>query len=388
MIRIGIMLPRLGRYGGVEQFGYRMAEYLAGLPGPEFQVTFVCARQDDPAPQGVRVIRVGRPLPGKLGKTLWFALAAEAVRRREKFDVTVGLGNTVFQDLLRLSGAPTPIFWDCSIAAYPPGLPRMSKTLARRLSPGKQLARIIEKLQAKHSKMLVANSDLVRDLSVQAFPFLDPEQIPIIYNEPDLTRFHPGGEGAKVRARTAFHLPAQADLILTAGTNFRLKGVHVLLEALAELPASFHLAVAGGREELLNQARQCGVQDRVHFLGRVDDMPKLYHAADIFVLNTFYDACSNAVLEALACGLPVLSTTRNGSSAFLRPEAVLPDPTDVPELVRRIQALIHGGSTARPDFSPPRGLAPYAEIIRGLARAKMNPPATNTTTLLQNRKMP
>lgn len=369
MIRVGIMLPRLGRYGGAEQFGYRLAGYLAGLPEKEFDVTFVCARQDGPEPPGVRVIRVGRPLPGKLGKTLWFALAAEAVRRREKFDVSVGLGNTVFQSLLRLSGAPTALFWERSAKAYPPGLARAAKSLTRRLSPGKQLARLIEKLQVRHSGILVANSGLVRDLSVQAFPFLRPERIPVIYNEADPVRFHPASGQSRNEARAAFGLPKQADLILTAGTNFRLKGVHVLLEALAGLPGSFHLAVAGGRKELTDTARKCDVEHRVHFLGRVDDMPRLYRAADIFVLNTFYDACSNAVLEALACGLPVLSTIHNGSSAFLRPEAVLPDPSDAPEVARRIRTLIRGGSTARTDFSPLRGLEPYAEIIRSLAAA-------------------
>ncbi|AMD91957.1 glycosyltransferase family 4 protein [Desulfomicrobium orale] len=369
MIRVGIMLPRLGRYGGAEQFGCRLAGYLAGLPEKEFDVTFVCARQDGPEPSGVRVIRVGRPLPGKLGKTLWFALAAEAVRRREKFDVSVGLGNTIFQDLLRLSGAPTALFWERSAKAYPPGFARAAKSLARRLSPGKQVARLIEKLQVRHSGTLVANSDLVRDLSVQAFPFLRPERIPVIYNEADPARFHPVSGQGRNEARAAFGLPEQANLILTAGTNFRLKGVHMLLEALAGLPKSFHLAVAGGRKELTDTARKCGVEHRVHFLGRVDDMPRLYRAADIFVLNTFYDACSNAVLEALACGLPVLSTIHNGSSAFLRPEAVLPDPSDAPEVARRIRTLIRGGSTARTDFSPRRGLEPYAEIIRSLAAA-------------------
>ena len=65
----------------------------------------------------------------------------------------------------------------------------------------------------------------------------------------------------------------------------------------------------------------------------------------------------------------MLSTIHNGSSAFLRPEAVLPDPSDAPEVARRIRTLLRGGSTARTDFSPLRGLEPYAEIIRSLAAA-------------------
>ncbi len=61
---------------------------------------------------------------------------------------------------------------------------------------------------------------------------------------------------------------------------------------------------------------------------------------DLFVLPSFYDACSNAVLEALACGLKVLSSAANGSSVFLPPQHVIPDPGDVEDLTARLRALI------------------------------------------------
>lgn len=366
MKRVALMLPKLSRYGGAEQFGYRLAEYLANQCAAEFEVTFICAKQDGPAPSGVRVIRVGRPIPGKLGKVLWFAMAAEVARRRGKFDVSVGLGNTVFQDIARLSGGPTRLFWNYSIRAYAPGRERILKTLTRQLSLGKQLGRLIEGLCARHTPVLVANSEFVRDLTVQAYGGLRPENIRLIYNKPDLGRFSPGDPAHRPELRQRFGLPEQADLILTAGTNFRLKGVHVLIKALAQLPASFQLAVAGGRgsRDLNALAETLGVRERVHFLGRVDDMPALYQSGDIFVLNTFYDACANAVLEALACGLPTISTACNGSSVFLRPEAVLADPTDASGLAQRIKALIHNGSTARTDYAPRSGLEPYADLIR------------------------
>jgi UDP-glucose:(heptosyl)LPS alpha-1,3-glucosyltransferase len=360
------MLPKLSRYGGAEQFGYRLAEHLATQCADEFEVTFICARQDGPAPEGVRVIRVGRPLPGKLGKVLWFALAAEVARRRGRFDVSIGLGNSIFQDIVRLSGGPTRLFWDYSIRAYAPGRERTLKILSRHLSLGKQLGRLVEHLCVRNSSVLVANSEFVRDLTARANPHLKPESIRLIYNKPDLNRFSQGEATAKPKLRGRFGLPENADLIITAGTNFRLKGVHVLIRALASLPASFHLGVAGGRgsRDLLGLAKRSGVEKRVHFLGRVDDMPALYEAGDIFVLNSFYDACANAVLEALACGLPTISTTSNGSSVFLRPEAVVDDPTDAAILADRIRCLIHNGSTARTDFNPTSGLEPYVDLLR------------------------
>ena len=103
-----------------------------------------------------------------------------------------------------------------------------------------------------------------------------------------------------------------------------------------------HLFIAGGRDSEPYQrlAKKLGVAGRIHFLGKVEDMPALYRAMDLFVLPSFYDACSNAVLEALACGLKVLSTTANGSSVFLPQEHVTPDPGDAEDLAARIRALI------------------------------------------------
>jgi len=367
-IRVAIMLPKLSRYGGAEQFGYRLAEYLASDCSPEFDVTFICAKQDGTAPPGVRVTKVGRPVPGKFGKTLWFALAAEYARRIGKFDVSIGLGNTVRQDILRISGGPTTAFWKLSEKAYAPGFKRSFKQLSRMLSPGKQLGRIIEALQVRHSRCLVANSEFVRNLARQVFPHLQTRDIRIISNEPDTKHFLPVDPDQKSGLRREFSLPEHGEIILTAGTNFRLKGVHVLIRALPLLPKTFHLTVAGGRGsgDLIRLAQKLGVGGQVHFLGRIDNMPRLYQAADIFVLNTFYDACANAVLEALACGLPVISTACNGSSAYLCPEAVLPDPADETILAHRISQFIHKPSTAS-GYAPPRGLAPYADLIRTLA---------------------
>jgi UDP-glucose:(heptosyl)LPS alpha-1,3-glucosyltransferase len=362
--KVAIMLPKLSRYGGVEQFGYRLAEYLAR----EFDVTFICARQEHEAPAGVRVVRIGRP-PGKFCKMIWFALGAELARRKGGFDVSIGLGKSLRQDLLRLSGGPTKPFWDYSIRAYEAGWQRELKRLARILSPANQLGRLVEWIQIRSSRVLVANSEFVRDITIEAFPFLDPAAVRVIYNQPDLERFRPFSAEEKQLARKRLNLPADVQLIGTAGTIFRRKGMHILVAAMKLLPPTFHLAVAGiaNSGTLATLIRQQGLADRVHLLGRVHDIPTFYATNDIFVLNTFCDACANAVLEALACALPTISTASNGSSAFLIPEAVLPDPSNAEDLARRILALASHGSTARPGFAPLRGLEPYAELIRSLA---------------------
>jgi UDP-glucose:(heptosyl)LPS alpha-1,3-glucosyltransferase len=82
-------------------------------------------------------------------------------------------------------------------------------------------------------------------------------------------------------------------------------------------------------------ARRLGVHDRVKFLGFRADPRDAYFAADFLIHPTFYDPCSLVVLEALACGLPVVTTQYNGASELLTPLVdglIVKDPHDAREL--------------------------------------------------------
>ena len=83
------------------------------------------------------------------------------------------------------------------------------------------------------------------------------------------------------------------------------------------------------------EARRLGIAERVLFLGHRSDPRDCYFAADYLVHPTFYDPCSLVVLEALACGLPVITTRYNGASELLSPPAeglVIDEPHDAPAL--------------------------------------------------------
>ena len=90
-------------------------------------------------------------------------------------------------------------------------------------------------------------------------------------------------------------------------------------------------------------ARRLGIADRVRFLGYCTDMRNCYFAADFFVHPTFYDPCSHVVLEAMACGLPVITSRHNGASELMSPPRegyVLDDPHDHEELARLLAAML------------------------------------------------
>jgi UDP-glucose:(heptosyl)LPS alpha-1,3-glucosyltransferase len=86
-------------------------------------------------------------------------------------------------------------------------------------------------------------------------------------------------------------------------------------------------------------ARSLGIEDAVRFFGPQDDVLPYYHAADAFVLPTLYDPQSNAVLEALACGLPVITSTGSGAAEVLGGAGFVVDALDEAGLAAAMAAL-------------------------------------------------
>ncbi|WFS61288.1 glycosyltransferase family 4 protein [Pseudodesulfovibrio thermohalotolerans] len=362
--RLAVTMPRLSRYGGAESFAWRLSE---ALTARGHEVDFICARCETEPPDEVNPVVLGRFGAFRLVKVLWFAFAADRACRRGGYDLVFGMGKTLNQDILRIGGGPISKFWELSRRAWPEGFARSFKMFRRRLSPGNWAVFVIDRLRMKRTPRIVCVSHLVRDWLIEAHPFLRREEIDVIYNRPDLARFSPVGEQERLRLRATAGIREDQVVVATAATNFALKGVRHLVGMLALLPENFVLHVAGGRNpgKYEREARELGVADRVRFLGKVDDMPAFYRAADVFILASFYDACSNAVLEALACGCRSVSSAMNGSAYFLPKRWVFPDPADeraMADVVARVAEEPKPGPFHWPeDLSS--GLEPYVRMI-------------------------
>jgi len=128
--------------------------------------------------------------------------------------------------------------------------------------------------------------------------------------------------------------------------NFKLKGVGTLIRATAclrrELPVRTVIVGKAGPGKYRRLAGSLGVSDRVHFAGPTAAVDSFYAAADVYCQPTWYDPCSLVVLEALACGLPVITTRFNGAGELLTQERegyVMADPADHEELARCVREL-------------------------------------------------
>lgn len=150
-----------------------------------------------------------------------------------------------------------------------------------------------------------------------------PEKVKVVGNGVDLQRFQMLD---KVQQRVRLGLLADAPVLITVGGLVERKGFHRVIDCLPSLlkqfPALIYLVVGGPSpegdwtEKLKSQVQSLGLEAHVRFLGPVkpDDLAGLLSAADLFVLSTRNEGWANVFLEAMACGLPVVTTDVGGNA--------------------------------------------------------------------------
>jgi UDP-glucose:(heptosyl)LPS alpha-1,3-glucosyltransferase len=175
----------------------------------------------------------------------------------------------------------------------------------------------LEMFASARLKAVLANSQMVADEIVRHFGF-PRAKIHLVPNGIDLTRFHPD---ARSRHRTAVRkrLGTAPDrpVALFVGSGFKRKGLDAAIAALAASGTDAELWVVGHDRQpsaYAKIAERAGIPpERFRMIGPVDDPLPYYASADVLVLPSVYDPFPSTVIEALACGLPVVTSTGCGS---------------------------------------------------------------------------
>ena len=182
---------------------------------------------------------------------------------------------------------------------------------------------------ARRSRMLHAISDASRVFAVAdslkrhvVSLGAQPEKIRVVGNGVDCHKFFPID---RVVAREQLGLPQDAKVIVSVGGLVERKGFHRVIELLPDLIERFpdlHYVVVGGAcpegdltQFLKEMVARLGLGERVHFLGPMppEELYKPLSASDVFVLATANEGWANVFLEAMACGLPVVTTDVGGN---------------------------------------------------------------------------
>jgi UDP-glucose:(heptosyl)LPS alpha-1,3-glucosyltransferase len=289
----------------------------------------------------VRVPRVPRFLrPWFFGAACRRQLAAAA------HEVTVGFDKLAGLDVLYPQGGLYAATAEHNLLKYRSPLVRRLVRTLKLIDPAHHSFLALDRLQYRRRPLLVvAISDMVRR-HFEHYYRLDPDTLRMVRIAIDLDRFDECDRPRRrVECRQRWGLAPEDTVGLFAAMNYRLKGLEPLLRAVARLPSPFRLLVLGSPQTAPFErlARRLKIADRVRFGGYCADMRNGYFAADFFIHPTFYDPCSLVVLEALACGLPVITTRYNGAREVLHPPRegfVLEDPHDEGALAGAIQQLL------------------------------------------------
>ncbi len=273
--------------------------------------------------------------------------ARRATREMEKgnYDLTLGVGNTLKADVLQPHGGVHWAWFWRSLRAYDHPILWLIKFLGRVLSPKQWVQGYIEGRPYRKGtfKKIIAISHMVKQ-DIMKWYHIPEDQIVVVYNGVDIERFHPKNSQYRETIRKR-HGIAEECVILFVSNNFRMKGLTQLMKVLAQLKergcSPFKLLILGRdrQEPYQRLAQQLGLLGEVIFAGSTNEPEKYYGAADLLVHPTFYDACSLTVLEALASGLPVMTTLWNGASGVItqgQEGFILPDPQDLHSLAERL----------------------------------------------------
>jgi len=297
--------------GGLENYTVRLSDALIGL-GHEVHV--FANTWDYPSMttlHRISMIKYSSPL-----KNLSFAYFASKLVDINRFHVVHSMERIFRQDIFRASDGINPIQL---LVKYRNPLIRRLKAIGPRRLALMYLEKQI--FLGGACRYVITNSHLVKKQIVTYYG-LDPEKIFVIYNPVDLVRFNPANRNyhnARLRAELGIEL--NDTILLFVANDFRLKRLDMVIDALNQSQdTSLKLLVvgAGKKGPYLKRAYQHGLGRQVYFLGRRADIERFYGAADIFILPTLYDPFANVCLEAMASGVPVITSNNNGASELIK----------------------------------------------------------------------
>lgn len=303
-LRLALIRQRYNPYGGAERFVERA---LAALNENGVAVTLISRHWQGNAASG---IKCDPPYLGNVWRDWSFARCVRQVLRRNAFPLVQSHERIAGCDLYR-AGDGVHLEWlrhrRASLGFF--------ARLGTYLNPyHRYVLRVEGRMYADPNlKAVICNSRMVRDEIRRSFA-LDPGKLHVIHNAIDITRYTPAVRAFRDEIRAAVGIPADSVAFVFVGSGFQRKGLDAVLHA---LPTGAHLIVVGKDRKMgryRRMARQQACAERVHFLGGQADVRPYYGAADVFVLPSIYEPFSSTVIEAMACGLATVTSTRNGAA--------------------------------------------------------------------------
>jgi UDP-glucose:(heptosyl)LPS alpha-1,3-glucosyltransferase len=328
-MKIAFIRQRFAAFGGAERYMNLLIQQLSQR-GHEI---FVLANKWDENAISANV--TWRPVPmiraTSFLRALTFAKKSHKAVQAGNYDLVISLDRTIQQDIYRSADGCHREFFSRRMEYA-----SLSKRIRLRLNPLHYALLWLEKkmYSAANTRAVIALSHRVKEEIVRHYNF-PAERIHVIHNGVDLDRFK-------------FREPRKDDgkfVLLFVGSGFERKGLQFCIQALAKLPMNVELHVVGkgsvGAYQRL--AEKIGVGQRVVFRGPIQNVELIYPEADVLIHPAIYEPFGNVVLEAMACGIPVVAARFVGASEIIiagKNGTDVQEPADAGEFAHGIGSLL------------------------------------------------
>lgn len=186
---------------------------------------------------------------------------------------------------------------------------------------------------------------------MSSFFRVNAAEINVVYNGVDTSRYNRNlRHDHKGPLRRQLGIREDEVIFLFVSYDLKKKGIEMIVEAVSQLKqmgnTNFKVMVVGGLpyKAVSRQIKALNIEDKILFTGPVRSTEAYYANSDVFVLPTYYDACSLVVIEAMASGLPPITTTSNGASGIItdgKDGYIISHPPRSLDLAKKMQLLLN-----------------------------------------------
>lgn len=333
---------------------------------------------------GVKFVQFAAKAPTRGGKYLNFLKNLDAHLARSTYDIVHAMLPVRRCDFYHPHAGMAKAALETHLSRETPAA-RALAMAGNRLNRKRRLFAEVEHslIYGSDRPIVLCLSDYSKGIILRHYPDIS-DQVVKLFNGTDLGRFDPSEHAAARKTiREKLGITQEATVGLMIAQNFHRKGLSEVIAATANVamksPEAAPVIAVAGRDDPTRgrqQARRLGIENRIVFAGESKFAADFYAAADFFVLPTRHDSCSLVVLEALAMGVPVISTVFNGACEAMIDGVhgyVLEDPENVEALAeamtkmldpRRRSKMREACLTLRPGLSQETHLDRLEEIYR------------------------
>ncbi|MEW6601026.1 MAG: glycosyltransferase family 4 protein [Nitrospirota bacterium] len=378
-MRIAVLRKKYTFHGGAEGFSSSFIERLAA-EGHELHI-FAIEWKAGASHENIRYHKVPVVRLSSFLRDLCFAFSSKSLlkKQRKDFDIIQTHDKTLYQDIYRAGDG-------CHIEWLRQRLKRtgLSGRLSVVINPYHWLILALERyiMNGHKFKKIIAISEMVKKNILDNYK-VSPADIEVIYNGVDLEKFHPANrEKYRSEIRRKHGVSDTDFVVLFMGSGFERKGVGYLLQAVKSVEERVTVMIVGkgnARKIRSAEARKRGSRERksplqnIIFCGPQKDNYKYYAAADVFAFPTMYEPFGNVHLEALASGLPVITTRNSGAAEIIKDGVqgfVVREPEDVKAIGEKMQLLINDRELLEVMSKNARSLAEEFTFEKHISRIK------------------